>query len=74
MLQRENPMRLMPVTLMTMHGAKGLEFPVVLLLGAQEGKVPLESATYETDRQEERRLFYVGYDQSEGRADSDLCR
>lgn len=48
------------VTLMTMHGAKGLEFPVVLLLGAQEGKVPLESATYETDRQEERRLFYVG--------------
>lgn len=48
------------VTLMTMHGAKGLEFPVVVLCGVQEGKIPLEKVRYETDLEEERRLFYVG--------------
>ena len=31
------------VTLMTLHGSKGLEFPVVFLAGVRQGKIPLES-------------------------------
>ena len=48
------------VTLMTMHGAKGLEFPAVLIYGVKKGMVPLETSKGETDEEEERRLFYVG--------------
>ena len=48
------------VTLMTMHGAKGLEFPAVILVGAQKGLVPYESGKHPADQKEERRLFYVG--------------
>lgn len=48
------------VTLMTLHGSKGLEFPAVLLYGAEKGRIPLESEYYETDWEEERRLLYVG--------------
>ena len=48
------------VTLMTLHGSKGLEFPAVILYGARKGQIPFESKKYETDLQEERRLFYVG--------------
>ncbi len=46
------------VTIMTLHAAKGLEFPVVLLCGVEDGLLLL--ATHGTDRAEERRLFYVG--------------
>ena len=45
---------------MTLHGSKGLEFPAVLLYGAEKGRIPLESEYYETDWEEERRLLYVG--------------
>lgn len=48
------------VTLMTLHGAKGLEFPAVILLGASKGLIPLESKKHPSDPLEERRLFYVG--------------
>ena len=48
------------VRLMTLHGAKGLEFPVVFLAGLTEGSLPLEHAHKETDLEEERRLFFVG--------------
>lgn len=48
------------VTVMTLHGSKGLEFPVVFIYGAEKGSVPLESGKYPTDTEEERRLFYVG--------------
>ncbi len=48
------------VQVMTLHAAKGLEFPVVFLAGASRGVIPLESPGRENDPQEERRLFYVG--------------
>lgn len=48
------------VTLMTFHGSKGLEYPVVLLYGIRKGMVPLELSGVDCDWQEERRLFYVG--------------
>lgn len=48
------------VRLMTLHGAKGLEFPVVFVAGVTAGELPLESPSRPADVQEERRLFYVG--------------
>ena len=48
------------VTLMTLHGAKGLEFPVVFLTGLGEGLLPLSRPGAGTDVEEERRLFFVG--------------
>ena len=48
------------VRVMTLHGAKGLEFPAVFLFGLTAGSLPLESPHYVTDLDEERRLFYVG--------------
>lgn len=48
------------VSLMTLHGSKGLEFPVVFLCGAREGLIPLTMPGRPSDEAEERRLFYVG--------------
>jgi len=54
------------VTLMTLHAAKGTEYPVVFIAGLEEGLFPLEQATQEkSELEEERRLFYVGATRAE---------
>lgn len=54
------------VTLMTLHGSKGLEFPVVFLYGMDQGRLPLEFGGGRTENlEEERRLCYVGMTRAE---------
>jgi DNA helicase-2/ATP-dependent DNA helicase PcrA len=48
------------VTLMTLHNAKGLEFPVVFMIGCEDGVFPHMRAIESGDLEEERRLCYVG--------------
>jgi len=44
----------------TLHASKGLEFPVVFMVGLEEGIIPRNLPGIPEDVQEERRLFYVG--------------
>ena len=53
------------VTLMTLHGSKGLEFPVVFLCGAERDLLPLKNAQGDAEEEEERRLLYVGMTRAE---------
>ena len=48
------------VNLLTLHAAKGLEFPVVFMIGCEQNLLPLSIANMVSDPREERRLFYVG--------------
>jgi superfamily I DNA/RNA helicase len=48
------------VSLLTLHAAKGLEFPVVFLCGVSDGLIPFQGGKRASDPAEERRLFYVG--------------
>jgi DNA helicase-2/ATP-dependent DNA helicase PcrA len=55
-----------PVTLMTAHSAKGLEFPVVFIVGLEDGLFPhSRAATDRSDLEEERRLAYVAMTRAE---------
>ncbi len=62
----EKDMTLDHVKLMTMHAAKGLEFPYVFIAGMEEGLFPLSRAEmHPEEEEEERRLFYVGMTRAE---------
>lgn len=47
------------ICMLTMHGAKGLEYDTVFILGANEGSMPYRRAVMQDETEEERRLFYV---------------
>jgi DNA helicase II / ATP-dependent DNA helicase PcrA len=48
------------VSLMTLHASKGLEFECVFITGCEEGLIPYSLYNAGTDKEEEKRLFYVG--------------
>ena len=48
------------IALMTLHASKGLEFPIVFIVGCEESLTPMQLENLKGDPEEERRLFYVG--------------
>ena len=62
---RELPKDMDAVSFLTMHGAKGLEFPYVFVIEANEGQTPYKKAKTKEEIEEERRLFYVAMTRAE---------
>ncbi|WP_339237473.1 DNA helicase PcrA [Oceanobacillus sp. FSL W7-1281] len=65
-VDEEDPDHFQKITLMTLHAAKGLEFPVVFLIGMEENVFPHSRSMFdEEEMEEERRLAYVGITRAE---------
>lgn len=63
------------ITLMTVHASKGLEFPVVFIVGLEENLFPMGARdNFDVDIEEERRLFYVAITRAEQRLYFSHCR
>ncbi len=62
------------VTLMTLHSAKGLEFPYVFMVGLEEDILPHRNSIDSDMVDEERRLFYVGVTRARQKLDITFCR
>ncbi len=56
----ETDINIEKVSFLTLHASKGLEFPVVFILGCEDNLLPLNLEGLSSDLEEERRLFYVG--------------